>query len=791
MNKYALIPLLVFTSFFLNAQCDTTNVSGDLIISTNQSLSGVYIVSGLFKIDSGVTVSVTPYSSDTCGSLIVESNQIEIHGTIDANSAGYAGGVGGSIQSGGVNTNYLSSCANDGSCYVVQVSGGNAGSSGSGPGSGYSGNVGTSGIGPKQRCGNTDDDYGLVGGAGGAGAGAGAAYGGAGGDGSLGGDGALGGGGCGTTASCATPSNGIGGTGGVKGGQYGSIGGSDILMGSGGAGAGSGGKSYTDGLAGANGGSGGGLVMLTANNNLTISGAVYANGGNGGDGGDGGDGGKTARCCSDACDDCSEITYSCGSGAGGGAGGGSGGGIYIKSVLGTVAISGVLQSKGGDGGTGGIGGNGSGSCNHSPLFGICECDGASTPSGNSGLSGGGGGGGRIKIASTRCDDFLPLNINIDGGAGSNNGMSGSIYVSGLQAFSVASGNVYCENDTIDAGPGYDMHWWSTGDSTQTILASDLNTNQFYTVLVKKGNNCYIDTFMVLGGPQASLSPNSAVTLNCGDSVVVDAGNFSSYLWNTGDSTQSIVVDAAGLYSVFVTDSNGCSAYSDTLSVDVLNSFNDTISAAICYGDSFILGSQVLSDSGMYTEKFTSVLNCDSFVTFQLTVYQSAISAALSGPDSVFVNDTALYTISDGDSLIWNVTGGQVINGIGTDTLSIVWDSLAGLGSVYVEVYDSFGCFVDTFEIRVFIQDIATRISENSNLNFKLYPNPAKSTITVELDYNKVQSLNIYDMLGKRVKQIQNIRGPRIVITKESIGSGYYFIEAISNEGSFKQKFKIE
>ncbi len=46
----------------------------------------------------------------------------------------------------------------------------------------------------------------------------------------------------------------------------------------------------------------------------------------------------------------------------------------------------------------------------------------------------------------------------------------------------------------------------------------------------------------------------------GDNYTFDAGSgFTSYLWNTGEISQSIVADTAGTYSVEVTDANGCNA----------------------------------------------------------------------------------------------------------------------------------------------------------------------------------------------------------------------------------------
>ena len=41
--------------------------------------------------------------------------------------------------------------------------------------------------------------------------------------------------------------------------------------------------------------------------------------------------------------------------------------------------------------------------------------------------------------------------------------------------------------------------------------------------------------------------------------MLDAGIFNSYLWSTGETTQTINVSAEGTYSVEVTDVNGCSS----------------------------------------------------------------------------------------------------------------------------------------------------------------------------------------------------------------------------------------
>ena len=163
-------------------------------------------------------------------------------------------------------------------------------------------------------------------------------------------------------------------------------------------------------------------------------------------------------------------------------------------------------------------------------------------------------------------------------------------------------------------------------------------------------------------------------------------------------------------------------------------------------DTFVLGSQPLFASGTYTETFTSISGCDSFVTVDLSIIQSPLLASLTGPDSVFVNDIGNYLVSDVDSLSISVTGGQDLGIPGADTLSILWDS-AGIGYIYIEVYDSFGCFVDTLSMSVYILDIPTSVYESENI-----PKDKKSVaISVALQStNKTLSEKDLDQISKKI-----------------------------------------
>lgn len=418
--------LLVFNK--TKAQCVTTNITGDYTVGTDDILTGVYNVSGTFKIPAGVTVYVNGYDFGGCGKLEINAQKIIVEGIIDGNYAGKvggAGGLGGTVVSSltGDQT-AINNCSNKDNIGVLLTEGGKFGTNGDGAGAGLHGQNGQTGSGPKQQCLSTVDECGMIGSSSGAGGGGGGSYGGLGTNGSAGGNG--------TSSYTVTGVNvstgyvvvaGTGGAGGNKGAVYGTANGADIDLGSGGAGAGGGGCAFDVGLAGGKGGNGGGLVKLVATDSIKVIGEIYVNGENGINGGNAGNGGVSPNCCTDGCDDAGEATLSCGAGGGSGSGGGSGGGIYIQTQS-IALVTGILQSKGGNGGNGGLRGMGVTTNYSGGIF----CDDETIISGNgyAGNKGGAGGGGRIKIFVPSCTtSSINAQYSVSGGSSASMAASGT------------------------------------------------------------------------------------------------------------------------------------------------------------------------------------------------------------------------------------------------------------------------------------------------------------------------------------------------------------------------------
>jgi hypothetical protein len=100
----------------------------------------------------------------------------------------------------------------------------------------------------------------------------------------------------------------------------------------------------------------------------------------------------------------------------------------------------------------------------------------------------------------------------------------------------------------------------------TVIANSLKT-RIYEVIGTDQNGCSgvaNVTVTVVSRPNVNLGSDLSVCR--GTIVLLDAGiNGTTYLWNTGQTTQTINVNTGGAYSVTVSTQNGCSA-SDTVNV---------------------------------------------------------------------------------------------------------------------------------------------------------------------------------------------------------------------------------
>ncbi|MBL7924791.1 MAG: PKD domain-containing protein [Bacteroidia bacterium] len=125
------------------------------------------------------------------------------------------------------------------------------------------------------------------------------------------------------------------------------------------------------------------------------------------------------------------------------------------------------------------------------------------------------------------------------------------------AASLPAGVFICSgvSATLDPGAVGTTYQWSTGATSQSI---QVNAQGAYMVTVTNQFGCTTSaTAQVTVGGQV-ISNNNTVAICQGQTAVLGTGiTGSSYVWSNGSTSQTISVGTAGVYSVTVTDQNGC------------------------------------------------------------------------------------------------------------------------------------------------------------------------------------------------------------------------------------------
>ena len=278
--------------------------------------------------------------------------------------------------------------------------------------------------------------------------------------------------------------------------------------------------------------------------------------------------------------------------------------------------------------------------------------------------------------------------------------------------------------TLDAQNPGSTYLWSNGATTQTIVVSAIGAT---SLTVTVNNTCgsvtsQPATVTILTAPsQATVTANGATTFCQGDSVALFASAGASYLWSPNNETsQSIVVNQSGNYSVQVTAANGCTSVSNPIGVTVQSGAGSPAQITANGPTEFCIGGSVLLSSNNATGNiWSNGSNQQSITIFNAGTYilNVANSNGCSlGSDTVIVttlfNPTAVITLSNspqlcaGDSITLTVNenasyqwtqllNNQSIN-IGTDS-TITVDSA---GTYTVVVTGPNGCTTNAQSVSV-------------------------------------------------------------------------------------------
>ena len=195
---------------------------------------------------------------------------------------------------------------------------------------------------------------------------------------------------------------------------------------------------------------------------------------------------------------------------------------------------------------------------------------------------------------------------------------------------------FCAGGSVTLTASAGASWlWSNGATTQSV---NITASETLTVQVTDASGCTATSAPLTVTvdpvpPTPTISASGPTTFCAGGNVTLTASPADAWLWSNGATTQSIVVNAAGSYSVQVTNASGCSATSAATNVSITSA-----SVTIAGPASSCVSAPVVLDAG---PGFAEYAWSTGATTQQITVSPSATTAY-----SVTVTDGSGCTATD-------------------------------------------------------------------------------------------------------------------------------------------------
>jgi predicted nucleotidyltransferase len=313
------------------------------------------------------------------------------------------------------------------------------------------------------------------------------------------------------------------------------------------------------------------------------------------------------------------------------------------------------------------------------------------------------------------------------------------------------------------------YFWPTNNQTYTMTG-----NYFDTISNSVGCDSIISLILTVNSlPIANAGPDQNIcngsTIQIGGAPTGPVG--STFSWDNSSSLSSNSVSnplanptSTTTYTVTVTNLNGCTSINQmTLTVNSPTANVNVQTACNIY--TWMQNGNTYNSSGLYKDTLQNSVGCDSIITLDLTI--DTINS------SVTQNGLVLTSNQSGATYQWLdcVSGLTPISGATSQIYT------APINGAYAVIISKNSC-VDT---SVCISTFTIGIDKLNNQNeFKIYPNPAKKSFTIDLGNNsRDKFLQIFNLSGKLIKK-QKIDLNREIVDISSFSVGIYILKYGSN-----------
>lgn len=330
----------------------------------------------------------------------------------------------------------------------------------------------------------------------------------------------------------------------------------------------------------------------------------------------------------------------------------------------------------------------------------------------------------------------------------------------------------------------------------------------YTLTTTDAGGCnLILTFTVTEPPilqaNASSTNETASDANDGTAWAVPSGGTPPYTfaWNTGSTDSLITGLAPGIYTVAVTDAQGCIDSQDVVVNEFLCIDITGVSAsnASCFGVCDGALSVTVSGAGPFLYQWTSGQTtpmitdlCADIYTLVIidstqNCFSDVISFEITQPEVLFATIDEVIHITDSTTSSVQITAS---GGIAPYTYS--WTGINGFSAVTedlinapADVYtlvitDANGCVF--IQNGIEIRDQTVGIGKVHGLQVRIYPNPVEDNIYIDIESYDDLEIELLTLEGRIVDEWNGTNK----INVQGVSSGFYLLKLVSGD-----KFSVE
>lgn len=371
----------------------------------------------------------------------------------------------------------------------------------------------------------------------------------------------------------------------------------------------------------------------------------------------------------------------------------------------------------------------------------------------------------FEIETTIPGEYTILSVNDANCTGTSFGTA-SVISGTTPTAMLSGGNGLCEiggNAVIDISLSGTAPWnitYTDGNNFYNINGIQTSNYQFsastpgnYSITsLTDANECDgfgVNILEVLANKNPEINLGEDREICEGTTTIIDAGSFYPvYKWNGQNGNSTLEVNTGGIYSLEVTDENGCTATDELLVTINPNPIIDLGPDIITTNDSYLY---LEAQAGFQSYQWSGNNNCRILCISMQNVINST--------------NISLTVVDD-----HGCSGSDNVN-------------------LFVEYQAPAQNIIHTNGNMGSISKLGNESINNDDVQYKLFPNPTDGKLYISIsDISKVKQIILYDSKGVMMKKFQNITNSPFGLDFSNYAKGLYIIKII--EDITIKEFKI-